>query len=211
MARISVEAQRREQILAAAIDVVARKGYEATTLRDVAETAGTSTGTVNYYFENKDDVLASALVEVAERFRRRVDDALEGVEGPRDRLVRIAGACNPDSEPAVANQIVWAEFWVRAARIERLRDLHERLYDEWRARIAKIVREGVESGAFRPVDAADWACEFAALLDGLALHVILHPRSLPPGRMAASCESFVGATLDSQPATAAGSPLAAER
>jgi AcrR family transcriptional regulator len=196
MARISVEAQRREQILGAAIEVVARKGYEATTLRDVAETAGTSTGTVNYYFANKDDVLASALVEVAERFRRRVDDALDGLDDPREQLLGIAAACNPDSDTAAANQVVWAEFWVRAARSERLRDLHEGLYDDWRARIAKIVREGAARGAFRAVDAPEWATAFAALLDGLALHVILHPRSLSPAGMAASCEAFVAATLD---------------
>ena len=196
MARISVEAQRREQILGAAIEVVARKGYEATTLRDVAETAGTSTGTVNYYFANKDDVLASALVEVAERFRRRVDDALEGLDDPRAKLLGIAAACTPESAPAVANQVVWAEFWVRAARSERLRDQHERLYDDWRARIAKIVRDGAARGSFRAVDASDWATQFAALLDGLALHVILHPRSLPPAGMATSCEAFVAATLD---------------
>jgi AcrR family transcriptional regulator len=209
MARISVEAQRREQILDAAIEVVARKGYEATTLRDVADAAGTSTGTVNYYFANKDDVLASALTEVAERFRRRVDEALQGVDDPAEQLRRVAAACNPDSEAAVANQIVWAEFWVRAARSERLRDQHERLYDEWRARIAKIVREGVAAGSFRDVDAAGWACEFAALLDGLALHVILHPRSLTAARMAASCDSFVAATLVDQTATV--SPVSAER
>jgi AcrR family transcriptional regulator len=214
MARISVEAQRREQILGAAIDVVARKGYEATTLRDVADAAGTSTGTVNYYFANKDDVLASALVEVAERFRRRVDEALDGVEDPRERLLAVADACNPDTPDAVANQVVWTEFWVRAARNEQLRDLHAGLYDDWRRRIASIVRAGVARGAFRQVDAYEWACQFAALLDGLALHVILHPGALGAAGMASSCRAFVAGTLDAdvaQPASETGSPVSAER
>ena len=123
-------------------------------------------------------MLASALVEVAERFRRRVDEALDGVEDPRERLLAVADACNPDTPDAVANQVVWTEFWVRAARNEQLRDLHAGLYDDWRRRIASIVRAGVARGAFRQVDAYEWACQFAALLDGLALHVILHPGAL---------------------------------
>ena len=199
MPRISVEAQRRESILDAAIAVVARKGYEATTIRDVAIGAGASTGTVNYYFANKDDVLASALVEVAERFRRRLDDALAGVDDPHERLERMAGASVPDSAAAVENQIVWAEFWLRATRTEHLRELHERLYDDWRLRIAKVVRDGIARGAFRDVDAGEWATAYAALLDGLALHVLLHPRALTPEGMAASARAFVTATLTATP------------
>jgi AcrR family transcriptional regulator len=195
MPRISVEAQRREQILDAAIASVARKGYEATTIRDVALGAGASTGTVNYYFANKDDVLASALVEVSERFRRRLDEALDAVDDPHERLERMASASVPDSDAGVQHQVVWAEFWLRATRTAHLRELHERLYDDWRARIAKVVRDGVARGAFRPVDAAEWATAYAALIDGLALHVLLHPRSLTPAGMAASCRQFVAATL----------------
>ena len=46
MSRISLETLRREQLLDAAIGLVASKGYEATTVRDIAAAADVATGTI---------------------------------------------------------------------------------------------------------------------------------------------------------------------
>ena len=158
MPRISVEAQRREQILDAAIAVVARKGYEATTIRDVAVGAGASTGTVNYYFANKDDVLASALVEVAERFRRRVDEALDGVDDPHERLRAHGRRLRPGHRrrPSRTRSCGRSSGCGRRAA-SSCASCTSGLYDDWRPRIAKIVRDGIARGGFREVDAGEWA------------------------------------------------------
>src|SRR5690606_42158043 len=60
MARPSVEAERREQILRAACEVVSDKGYKALRVTDVAKRAKISTGSVNYYFETKRDLVHAA-------------------------------------------------------------------------------------------------------------------------------------------------------
>ena len=75
------------------------------------------------------------------------------------------------------------------------------------------MRAGIARGSFRQVDAYEWACQFAALLDGLALHVILHPGALGAAGMASSCRAFVTGTLDAapQPPSVTTSPLSAER
>lgn len=194
MGRISVEALRREQLLDAAIAVVAKKGYEATTIRDVAGAAGVSTGTVNYYFAGRDDLLRSALVEVSHRFQQRIERATAGL-GPRDVLDRLIDLSTPSTPEQIDAQIVWGEFWAQAARDEELRALHETLYDGWRKLIAKTVLAGIRQGAFREVDATLWSRQFAALVDGLALHVLLHPRSVRPRDMARACRDHVAATL----------------
>ena len=59
--RPSVEPERREQLIAAAARVIARSGYDAATVRDVAREAGVSTGVIAYYFEGKDDLFAHVL------------------------------------------------------------------------------------------------------------------------------------------------------
>ena len=46
--RPSVEPERREQLIAAAARVIARSGYDAATVRDVAREAGVSTGVIAY-------------------------------------------------------------------------------------------------------------------------------------------------------------------
>jgi AcrR family transcriptional regulator len=50
-------AARREQIIQAAAQLFASKGFHRTTTRDIAEAAEVSEGTLYNYFENKDDLL----------------------------------------------------------------------------------------------------------------------------------------------------------
>ncbi|GHO88927.1 TetR/AcrR family transcriptional regulator [Dictyobacter formicarum] len=53
---------RREQILAAAISVFARKGFSRATNKDIAREAGITPGLIYHYFENK-EALLNAIVE----------------------------------------------------------------------------------------------------------------------------------------------------
>lgn len=59
---------RREQLLEAAENVFARKGYAETTMGDIAEAAGVTRPTVYAYFSSKDDVLAGVAGAVREHF-----------------------------------------------------------------------------------------------------------------------------------------------
>ena len=53
--------QRREQMLLAALDVIAERGYADSRIADVAEHAGTSPALVIYYFKTKDQLLTEAI------------------------------------------------------------------------------------------------------------------------------------------------------
>ena len=95
MPRLDVEAIRREQIVAAALAVLARRGFEGATMREIATAAGASTGMVTYHFASKEDVLRAALEEVAARFGRAVDAAVEGIEEPRAALLALHVLLHP--------------------------------------------------------------------------------------------------------------------
>jgi AcrR family transcriptional regulator len=64
MARLS-PSDRRDAIVAAALEVARRKGLAATTVRDVAAEMDTSSGLIHHYFESMDEVLALAFARVA--------------------------------------------------------------------------------------------------------------------------------------------------
>ena len=55
----------RENILRAARRLLLDKGYDATTMQDIVKAAGTSIGNAYFYFENKDDLTASLIEELA--------------------------------------------------------------------------------------------------------------------------------------------------
>ncbi|MEO9176032.1 MAG: TetR family transcriptional regulator C-terminal domain-containing protein, partial [Gaiellales bacterium] len=146
--RASVERERRSQLTSAAARVIARKGYVAATLRDVADEAGTSTGTLNYYYQGKDDLFAETLRVASERFQAELAAAVAGATSPRDKLVAMARAATPATPEGRESHAVWIDFWAQAARDESLRELNQRIYDRWRRDIVAIVREGQAAGAF---------------------------------------------------------------
>lgn len=58
-ARRALVEERRSQILTAAAEVFARKGYERSTIADVARQAGVAEGSIYNYFKSKGDLLIS--------------------------------------------------------------------------------------------------------------------------------------------------------
>ena len=193
--RPSVERERRVQLTSAAARVIARKGYEAATLRDVADEAGTSTGTLNYYYQGKDDLFAATLRAASERFQADLAAAVAAAASPRDKLVAMAAAATPSTAGGRESHAVWIDFWAQAARDESLRQLNQRIYDRWRVEIAAIVGEGQAAGTFASsADPAAFARGYAAVIDGLATHVVLHD-GFGAAEMQAACRAYVDAAL----------------
>jgi len=63
-ARTFIEAARRSQIIAAAIETIAELGYGQASLARIAERAGTSKGVISYHFASKDDLIREITAEV---------------------------------------------------------------------------------------------------------------------------------------------------
>src|SRR5690242_3907068 len=79
---VSEEQQKtRERIIAAAAKILAEKGYEATTLREIAREAQAGPGLVHYYFGGKDQLLVEALQTAGQHFHQRMEDLVQQVPG----------------------------------------------------------------------------------------------------------------------------------
>jgi len=59
-------AARRSQILDAAAQVFAKKGFHRTTTKEIAAAAGVAEGTIYNYFDNKQDLLVGLMAQLAE-------------------------------------------------------------------------------------------------------------------------------------------------
>jgi AcrR family transcriptional regulator len=68
----------RERILGAALGLFADKGYEATTMRDVAREAGTSLGLAYRYFASKEEFALALYMGLAEESEAWAGDGLDG-------------------------------------------------------------------------------------------------------------------------------------
>ena len=80
---------RRQRILEAATQLAARGGYEAVMMKDVAQRAAVSLGTVYRYFASKDHLLACALEIWGRRLSRRLEQAPPRAGGPAERVAAV--------------------------------------------------------------------------------------------------------------------------
>ncbi|GAA0486824.1 helix-turn-helix domain-containing protein [Streptomyces sp. NPDC046215] len=98
-ASVNEELRRRsrERLLQATVELVGERGYEATTLADIADRAGTARGLVSYYFPGKRQLLQSAVhrvmhLELAAGLERdpRTQDGRERLARAIDAVLGLA-------------------------------------------------------------------------------------------------------------------------
>ena len=75
-----------ERILTAALGLIGRRGVRRLGMREIAEAAGVSRGTLYRYFPSKDHVLAAAAAYDAQRFSDGLDEVLAAARTPEDRI-----------------------------------------------------------------------------------------------------------------------------
>jgi AcrR family transcriptional regulator len=67
MSRVDIRSIRRRQILDAAEQLAAQKGWTETTIADICQAADVSTGVVTRHFQNKDEIMLAALEDILEQ------------------------------------------------------------------------------------------------------------------------------------------------
>jgi AcrR family transcriptional regulator len=139
----------REQLLVAAKQCLFEKGYERTTVRDLASTAGVSMAAIGYHFGSKEALLNQALFQALD-----AGDAIIG------RSAETADA--PDADPAEVFAALWSNliasfstsktFWL--ANLEAT--LRAQRDPELRAQMAEGQKQG-RSGMARVLTGTDEA------------------------------------------------------
>jgi AcrR family transcriptional regulator len=198
MPRVSVEAERKQEILGAACTMVSEVGFKSLRVSDVAKLAGISTGSVHYYFDTKRDLMHAAFEWNFERSIERRRDLLEGSEAPAKRLRSFIESYLPADPTTVSAWRVWAELWVEALHDPDLQELNERVYGEWRRTVAAIIRDGQDRGDFRAGGPVLMANGLVGMIDGLSLQVLMRSKSMTVERMREVSELFVSLVTDPQ-------------
>ena len=171
MARRKVEV-RREEILAATEAEVTRRGFARTRVGDVAEALGVSTALIFYHFGTKERLFAEALEHAVERDLARLDDAAARASGPVDGVRRMLQLWSPQGD--ANGWTVWVDAWSESLREPEMRAMSRRLDVRWKEALAEQIVRGNEAGLFRCADPEGAAWRLSALLDGLAVQVMVH-------------------------------------
>jgi AcrR family transcriptional regulator len=165
---------RPAEILDAACRAIVERGFAQTRVADVANAAGTSTGTIHYYFDSREEVLVEALRWASERLFARV-------RAPADasalaRLARLLELSIPYPDPKERRDeyVLWLETWTLVLHDRRRMRALEDLSLRWRGLFSETVEAGAAAGTFRPVsEAAVVAERLVALVDGLGFETAI--------------------------------------
>jgi TetR/AcrR family transcriptional regulator len=147
-------AQTRASILQAALAEFAREGVAGARTDAIARAARVNKALLYYYFRDKDALYAAVLDQVFAGLSARVLSALQQARTPREKYLAYVGAhfdylaSNP-MLPRIAQR-----EWMRAGKAgsATLRRIVQRYLRPIFLEVSKVLREGIASGAFRPVD-----------------------------------------------------------
>jgi AcrR family transcriptional regulator len=176
--------QRREQMLRAALEVIAERGYPETRITDVAAQAGTSAALVIYYFKTRDQLLTEAIRFSEDAWYEAGTRRMAKIPTAAGRLEEIvAMTCLPESASELSGSwLLWLDLWAQSARNPGVAAVRQKFDERWRETIRDLVRAGQDGGEFGSADADDFAVTLSALLDGLAVPIALEDPEVTPAR-----------------------------
>lgn len=83
---------RRQELMAAAAHLFNQRGYDATSMRDIAREAGMLAGSMYYHFPSKDDLIIATYEEGTRLISEAVIEATKNILDPWEKLDRAAAA-----------------------------------------------------------------------------------------------------------------------
>lgn len=142
--------RRREQIVAAAVELFAAQGYFRTTIQQIAREAGVSIGLIYQYAQTKDDVLLLSLMKVMDLFRQEISTRERDETDPLDALKRrFATYCRVVDRNRKATVLAYRSTMSLPAP---MREFIKRAEADTNEVLADALRACVAEGLFRPID-----------------------------------------------------------
>ena len=138
---------REQEIVQAAVELFATRGYEKTSMDDIAGSLGITKGSLYYYISSKRDLLAKALLGLTVELRNGLNEIVESQASSTEKLRRAFRHHVEFFFEDYPRACVFLEERLTAlASMQRRRVVQER--DQYESVWRRLVTEGVERGEF---------------------------------------------------------------
>ncbi len=166
-----IASARREQIVAAAIEVIASAGFAQASFARIAEHAGlSSTRLISYHFAGKTDLMSTVAATVVESIGTHVGRLVAAEGTARGQLhAYLRGVVGFIAENRAQMVALQAVFLAGAM------DYDAGTEQEVISPLEEILRRGQETGEFRAFDATVMATTVQRSVDGLPFLLEAHP------------------------------------
>lgn len=167
---------RREQIVAAARDVVANAGVDALTIGSLERRLGFTRGVITYHFRDKEEIVDAVLQSALQEIDAATHAEVAKSANAYDRVRAVLRAnLHGFLEQREAGAILLS-FWGRLGSDAKARKANARLYAVYRERTLSVL----DSSEFYNIDRAALAAVIVGLVLGIAAQVYFEPGSVDP-------------------------------
>jgi AcrR family transcriptional regulator len=201
-ARIDIRSIRQEQIVEAAVAVIAEQGLQNLSLSEIEKKAGMSRGQLTYYFHAKEDILLAVFDRLLQLMYERIGQpegngvarpgGLELVKHLLEKLL---------SRPPVSQEfhVLQYTFLSQIGHREDFRQRLARLYEEWRSHMAEDFA-GCQPRlpSHRALSPRALATLIQSLIHGLAMQAAADPEAFDREEMIDLCLDVLRAYLKSE-------------
>jgi AcrR family transcriptional regulator len=176
-----ITAQRREQILKAALEIFSQKGYDAATIPEIANLAGIATGTIYIYYPSKRELFTSVMEGL-------VATPLVGIfEKASTEEFPIAAMAAMKDRVNLMESDIMARFSSLIGEIQRDPELkalyREKLLQPFLSRMEGFYRARIDAGEFRQFEPAIVIRAVGGMVIGSAILMSLEGDDSPLSQM----------------------------
>lgn len=181
----------RADIIDATWRLIAERGIEAVTMRELARELGFANGSITHYFPNKSAILTAAFQHVfdATNDRYRASVAVSharGLAALREFLVQTL----PIDEERLLEARIVIPFLEHAATHDDMARIFRTMMAQWREQFDELLAQARDEGELRhDVETRAAGDALLALLTGVQATGVLLPDSTPPERMIAMLDA----------------------
>jgi AcrR family transcriptional regulator len=172
----------RDELLAAALRVFARRGYRQAGVDEIAAVAGYSKGALYWHFSGKEDLLLALLEERIDAPMREMVALLESAPPERDMSVEASREFARRLSRQRDAVLLEREYWSLAIRDPELRARYAEHQTELRGALARALEARARhlGTPDLPMAADDVARIVMSIIGGLAVDELIEPGSVRP-------------------------------
>ena len=187
MPKVGMQPIRRQQLIEATLSTVNELGFAETSIQQIAQRAGVSTGIISHYFKGKNGLIEATMRYLLQQLGHALKDQQAHIgTDPKQRLMAIVLANFTAPQTDQAAMKVWLAFWANSLHQPELNRLqrvnHHRLHSNIKFEFLKVFDQ----------ERAEHATQgLAALIDGFWLRGALLNHEMDLSVPIQVCQAFI--------------------
>ena len=169
------EQARRKQILEVSTELFRSRGFNGTSLDDIAREVGVSRGVIFYYFDGKRELAAQTVLQSLRQYGDYVQDRVSKKRTSKTQLLEFIDACLDYQHDHREVYLLYADLVGSFGDVEDRYELSASANRATREWLVEIIKTGQKSGEFSKVPVLELADVIQGLIDGMMSMGALEP------------------------------------